>query len=260
MWWIPPMYGAEGSTNLRSGDPDGSPGEGEALDPRPAGGIGRPHHDQEKALKKKLAAVASVLGLGVAITMAATSPSNGLGATAHQIRTDSVLRFQLQRSTAVTTAGCLAGASASVSVKEAGQVEHMTINAHDLVPNSEYDVFIIQVPDAPFGLSWYQGDMESDQYGNATGKFVGRFNTETFSVAPDVAQAPVVHEGDASQNPKTAPVHQFHVGIWFGSPATAVKAGCPNTVTPFNGDHTAGIQALSTTQFDDLNGPLRQLG
>jgi hypothetical protein len=36
MWWIPPMYGAEGSTNLRSGDPDGSPGEGEALDPRHA--------------------------------------------------------------------------------------------------------------------------------------------------------------------------------------------------------------------------------
>jgi hypothetical protein len=211
-------------------------------------------------LKKKLAAAASVLGLGVAITMAAMSPSNGLGATGHQSQTDSVLRFQLQRSTAVTTAGCLVGASASVSVKQAGQVEHMTINAHNLVPNSEYDVFIIQVPNAPFGVSWYQGDLESDANGDAIGHYAGRFNVETFAVAPNVAPAPVVFPGDGSQNVASAPIHEYHVGVWFGSPATAVKAGCPNTVTPFNGEHNAGIQALSTKQFGDLNGPLRQLG
>lgn len=207
-------------------------------------------------MKNKLAAAVSVLGLGVAITMAATQPSSGLSSAAHQPKADAV-HFNLQRSAGVQAAGCLDDAGATVTIKPGGPVEHMTIKAHDLVPNSEYDVFIIQVPDAPFGLSWYQGDMESDQYGNATGKFVGRFNTETFSVATDVAQAPVVHQGDASQNPKTAPVHQFHIGIWFGSPATAAKAGCPNTVTPFNGEHNAGIQALSSTQFDDLNGPLR---
>jgi hypothetical protein len=46
-----------------------------------------------------------------------------------------------------------------------------------------------------------------------------------------------------------ARVHTFHVGLWLKSPDDAVKAGCPGTVTPFNGDHNGGIQALSTTQF-----------
>jgi hypothetical protein len=46
--------------------------------------------------------------------------------------------------------------------------------------------------------------------------------------------------------------------LWFGTPEVAVAAGCPNTTTPFNGDHTAGIQVLSTRNFT-VNGPLRNL-
>jgi hypothetical protein len=44
--------------------------------------------------------------------------------------------------------------------------------------------------------------------------------------------------------------------LWFDSPAAA---GCAGTTTPFNGDHTAGIQALSTRNFPDDQRPLRQL-
>jgi hypothetical protein len=51
----------------------------------------------------------------------------------------------------------------------------------------------------------------------------------------------------------------FHLGLWFNSPTDAAAAGCPNTVTPFNGDHTAGVQALSTHNFGDLHGPLRKV-
>jgi hypothetical protein len=54
-------------------------------------------------------------------------------------------------------------------------------------------------------------------------------------------------------------VHQFHLVLWFGSPDAAKAAGCPDNVTPFNGDHTAGIQALSTRNFPDLKGPLRKI-
>jgi ABC-type transport system substrate-binding protein len=39
----------------------------------------------------------------------------------------------------------------------------------------------------------------------------------------------------------------------------AQAAGCPGAVTPFNGDHNAGSQVLSTKQFDNDKGPLRQL-
>ncbi len=57
----------------------------------------------------------------------------------------------------------------------------------------------------------------------------------------------------------TPPVHTYHLGLWFNSPDDAAAAGCPNTVTPFNGDYTAGIQVLNTSNFPDDQGPLRQL-
>ena len=52
----------------------------------------------------------------------------------------------------------------------------------------------------------------------------------------------------------------FHLGLWFDSPEDAEAAGCPNTVTPFNGAHDAGIQALSTRNFPQLEGPLSKIG
>src|SRR5262249_34506202 len=64
---------------------------------------------------------------------------------------------------------------------------------------------------------------------------------------------------DAATNPATNPIHTYHVGLWFGSATDAAAAGCPGTVTPFNGDHTAGGQALSTRNFADDQGPLRQI-
>jgi hypothetical protein len=171
-------------------------------------------------------------------------------------------RFPMVRSTAAATTGCLPHAKAKVKITKLEGAEQMDIHATGLLPKTEYDLFIIQVPDAPFGMSWYQGDLETDRYGEAEGTFIGRFNEETFSVAPGVAPAPVRHTSpiaDASANPATAPVHQFHVGLWFNSPEDAAKAGCPAAVTPFNGEHNAGIQVLSTRNFPDDQGPLRQL-
>jgi hypothetical protein len=62
--------------------------------------------------------------------------------------------------------------------------------------------------------------------------------------------------GGASSNPATAPVHTYHLGLWFNSPQDAVKAGGPDTVTPFNGEHNAGVRVLNTSNFPDLEGPL----
>ena len=118
---------------------------------------------------------------------------------------------------------------------------------------------MIQVPNAPFGLSWYQGDIETNRHGRGHQRFIGRFNEETFIVAPNAAPAPQVHSNafpDAQTNPQTGPVHTYHLGLWFNSPADAVKAGCPGGVTPFNGEHNAGVQVLNTSNFPDLEGPL----
>jgi hypothetical protein len=156
-------------------------------------------------------------------------------------------------------AGCIPNATGRVTINSLGPVETMHVEVSGLPANSEFDVFVIQLPNAPFGLSWYQGDIETNNIGKGVADFVGRFSVETFIVAPGSGPAPVVHRVDASTNPATAPVHTYHVGIWFNSPANAAGVGCPNTVTPFNGNHTAGIQALSTRGFANLNGPLRRI-
>ena len=49
-----------------------------------------------------------------------------------------------------------------------------------LPPNTDFDLFVIQVPNKPFGLSWYQGDIETNKDGVGYGEFIGRFSIETF--------------------------------------------------------------------------------
>jgi hypothetical protein len=159
-------------------------------------------------------------------------------------------------------AACLPNASGQVTISSLGAVELMRVTVSGLPANSDFDFFVIQVPKAPFGIAWYQGDIETDAQGHGEGTFLGRFSIETFAVAPGGAPAPVVHSGpfpDASLNPSFNPIHMFHLGLWFNSPADATGAGCAATVTPFNGDHTAGIQVLNTSNFADDQGPLRQV-
>jgi hypothetical protein len=168
------------------------------------------------------------------------------------------IRFKM-----VAANACLPGANAKVEIISDGEAEDMFIVATGLPPNTAFDFFVIQVPKAPFGLSWYQGDMQSDDDGDAVQHFRGRFSIETFIVAPGVAPAPLVFNDppfpDADKNPATPPVQTYHLGLWFNSPTDAQNAGCPNTVTPFNGEHNAGIQVLNTSNFPDDKGPLRRL-
>ncbi|HKU44730.1 MAG TPA: hypothetical protein VJR89_41505 [Polyangiales bacterium] len=172
------------------------------------------------------------------------------------------ITFALDRSPGIVQAGCVPYASGKVTVTSQGPVEVMDVWLSGLPSETEFDFFVIQLPNFPFGMSWYQGDMKTDAYGNAHGQFIGRFNIETFIVAPGVGPAPVVHYdpiADAAENPQTAPVHTFHLGLWFNSPADASKAGCPDAVTPFNGEHNAGVQVLNTASFPNEAGPLSQL-
>lgn len=168
-------------------------------------------------------------------------------------------KFTMVRSEGAVSAGCLAGAGADVKIQPQGDTEKMTITVHGLPAATDFDLFVLQVPDAPFGIAWYQSDLSTDQSGNGRVTVKGRFNNETFSVATGVADAPVEHDADADINPPFSPIHMFHLGLWFNDPADAAAAGCPSTVTPFNGDHTAGVQALSTRNFPDLDGPIAKV-
>ena len=175
------------------------------------------------------------------------------------------IEFDMVRSAAATNGNCLQDVTARVTIESKGPVEHMDVHVSGLPPNTEFDFFVIQIPNAPFGLAWYQGDIETNHEGRGHQKFIGRFNIETFIVAqPPAGQAaPAVHDQppfpDAASNPATEPIHTFHLGLWFNSPTDALNAGCPGAVTRFNGDHNAGIQVLSTQNFPNLEGPLKQL-
>lgn len=117
----------------------------------------------------------------------------------------------------------------------------------------------------PFGLAWYQGDIETDDQGEGHQSFRGRFSSETFIVAhpPGNQPAPVIHDQgpfpDANSSPATEPIHTLHLGLWFGSPEAAAAAGCANTATRFSGNHDVGIQVMNTSNFPTLAGPLGNL-
>jgi hypothetical protein len=208
-------------------------------------------------MKLKSARAGAVIAAAVLAAGGATAAASGAKTSHDQAR------FALNRSAASVKADCLSNAGAYVTIKNKGPVEVMTIDAFGLPKNTEFDLFVTQLPNAPFGISWYQGDLESNGKGKAHGVFVGRFSVETFTVAPGSGPAPVVHNDgpnpDAGSNPAFAPVHEYHLGLWFNSRTDAKSAGCADVLTPFNGDHSAGPQALSTNQFADANGPLRQV-
>jgi hypothetical protein len=155
---------------------------------------------------------------------------------------------------------CLKNATATVSIRPSAAVDVMSIDADGLPANTNFNVFVIQVPKSPFGVAWYQGDLVTDKHGHAHQEFIGRFNIETFSTAQGPAPAPIVFNGpfpDAAFNPVFNPIQMYHLGVWFDSPADAQNATCPATVTAFGGNHQAGLQVFNTANFPDDHGPLK---
>jgi hypothetical protein len=199
--------------------------------------------------------VVAIVGIGaLALSLVVGSAAQGAGKSTS---------FTMVRSTAAVNANCVPHAGADVRIVSNGPTETMTVRVHGLPKNTDFDFFVIQVPNAPFGMSWYQGDIETNDKGVGNGTFIGRFSVETFIVAPGTASAPRPHDArDASSNPATGPVHTFHLGLWFNTVADAAAAGCEpanSAPTPFNGTHTAGVQVLSTRNFGDADGPLLRL-
>ena len=130
------------------------------------------------------------------------------------------------------------------SISDLGQVQNLHVEVFALPANTQFTLFVINTPAAPFVPAWYQGDVTTDARGNGVVDVTGIFSDETFILNPGT---PAV------------PTELTHLGLWFADPADAVKAGCADTVTPFDGDHEAGIQVLNTSSFADDNGPLKRI-
>jgi hypothetical protein len=86
-------------------------------------------------------------------------------------------QFKMVRSesaAAVKGGKCLQGAYANVKVTDAGQGnQNLYVTLNKAAKNTEFTVFVLQRPNFPFGVSWYQGDIATDNKGQGTGHFIG---------------------------------------------------------------------------------------
>jgi hypothetical protein len=86
---------------------------------------------------------------------------------------------------------CLPNATGHVVVTTLGSVESMVVTVSGLRPNTEFDFFVLQLPTAPFGVSWYQAKIGTNKDGHGHVRVIGKFGMETFAVAPGSGSAPV---------------------------------------------------------------------
>jgi hypothetical protein len=143
---------------------------------------------------------------------------------------------------------CLPKASAKVTITPGSLNDTMTVSVSGLPAHTGFDLFVIQEPNKPFGVAWYQTDVNTGSGGTGSATVKGVFDVETFSVS-------------TGGTVTFSPTHQYHLGLWFTSPQVPFNLGCEPgatspVVTPFNGEQDAGIQVLNTANFPTNAGPL----
>jgi hypothetical protein len=187
-------------------------------------------------------AVAGALALSLGLSAASAAPA-GHGTSARGFT------FALVPSPGI--AQCLPHAGGRVTIIPGHLNDVMRISIHGMPPNAGFDLFVIQLPLKPFGVAWYQSDINVGRDGKGRARVRGIFDVETFSVS-------------LGGTTTFAPTHQYHLGLWFNDPVIPFQLGCePGAtepiVTPFNGEQHAGIQVLNTSQFPDNAGPLSRV-
>src|SRR5947209_11394989 len=189
----------------------------------------------------------SVNPAGAADSLASTHTSSSHVSNANPAST---FTFSMVPATGISS--CLAKAHGSVTITPGSLNDTMKVSVSGLAPSTGYDLFVIQLPNKPFGVSWYQSDLQTDSTGAGTVSVRGIFNKETFSISPG---GPTVTFGAT---------HQFHLGLWFNNPKVPFNLGCePGAtspiITPFNGEQNAGVEDLNTHNFPNNTFRLPQI-
>jgi hypothetical protein len=141
-------------------------------------------------------------------------------------------------------AECMPDAKLDVRVEldtEKAGFDRFQIRAHDLPPNRDYAVFLLEQPGAPFGAAEYIGDFSTNVHGNAE---------NTFKLIVQEAFSSTLVDGHRVR------VDLNQVGVWFADPAADdFCLGADSPVTPFDGDGEAGVQAFNSANTDALPAP-----
>ena len=187
------------------------------------------------------AACATIIGgvTAYGLTSASAAPQYGSG----------TFTFKLVASPGI--AKCLPKARGQAWITPNSLNDVMKVTLWGMPAGSDFDLFVIQYPGKPFGVAWYQSDVNVGKNGSGSATVQGIFDKETFSVS-------------TGGTVKFKPTHQFHLGVWFNNPNLPFKLGCEPgaktpTVTPFNGEQHAGIQVVNTANFPVNKGPLSRV-
>jgi hypothetical protein len=130
-------------------------------------------------------------------------------------------------------AACLPNASADVTVfprEEIRGVDTLDLKVGGLLPNTTFAVFLTELPVAPFGAVQYVGDFTTNSAGNG-------------SMRVDA----IIQEAFSSQVVGTRIRKELnHMVFWFADPAADEVCVAGSGPTPFDGDGSAGLAAMSS--------------
>ncbi len=156
---------------------------------------------------------------------------------------DPKLQLELTPSSA-QLAECMPDAALDVTVKlttDKRGFDSFEIRAHNLPPDRDFTVFLLEKAGAPFGAAEYIGDFSTNQDGEGHNVF-----------------KLIVQEAFSSTlvNGQRVRVDLNRIGVWFADPLDDDFCLGPNSpVTPFDGDNEAGVQAFNSANADPLPVP-----
>ena len=191
----------------------------------------------------------AAIGVLSAFSLSPASVTDSRSVT-RNVNPSSSFTFSLVPSPGISS--CLPNAKGKATITTGSLNDTMTVSVTGLAKSTGFDLFILELPNKPFGVAWYQSDLKTNDEGAGSATVRGIFNKETFSISL----------GDNSSPPIVFPAtHQYHLGLWFNNPKVPFNLGCEPgqpqpIITPFNGAQHAGIQVLNTSNFPDNAGPL----
>ncbi len=121
-------------------------------------------------------------GVAVTAVAGALSLTAASAAPVTSARHSGAFTFRLVPSPGIKS--CLPHAGGLVTIIPGSQNDTMEVSVFGMPRNADFDLFVIQQPNKPFGVSWYETDINADRHGSGHATVRGVFDVETFSVSP----------------------------------------------------------------------------
>ena len=186
---------------------------------------------------------AAAFVVAVAATTAVALGATGGTNIAHKATKANQLQIALTPSS-TQLAACMPGAQLHVNVAlttEEHGFDTFDIAAHDLPPDRQFTIFLLQQAGSPFGAAEYIGDLTTDALGNG--------HTKLRLIVEEAFSSTLV-------NGSRQRVDLNRIGVWFADPlADDFCLGVNSAVTPFDGDNAAGVQVFNSANADPLPAP-----